>query len=80
MTRQIMTGYSPPTRAELEERISELETKVVVLAEAVTVLAQGLKTTPGADPGPEGVAHNARLAHELLMEGHLAPRRTKNEP
>lgn len=74
MTRQIMTGYFPPSQAELEERISELEAKVVTLAEAVTVLTQGLKTTPVADPGPDGAAHAARIAHELLIAARMAPR------
>lgn len=71
MARQIAFGVSPPSQAELEERISELEAKVAVLAEAITALVQGLSSPPTAGAAPEGAEQGARLAHELLIAARL---------
>lgn len=78
MSRQIMTGFSPPSQAELEERIGELERKLTVLTEAVAVMAQGLKGAPATGPDPGDAANASRLAHELLIAARMAPKQDRD--
>jgi uncharacterized protein YjbK len=55
MSRQIAMGYSPPSAAQLEQRILALETKVTELTEKVQALAGELELSQ-------------ELSHELSQE------------
>jgi hypothetical protein len=58
------------TEAEINERVSVLETQVRTLAQAIRTLADGLERLEGLvprDPEEEQLSRAARLAHELLL-------------
>jgi hypothetical protein len=68
MSRQIALGYGTPSPAVLENRIHALESKVIILTEAVVRLAHALENGPLAVPADEPADRAARPAHELLFE------------
>ena len=57
----------------MEERVHRLEAQADALAEAIEVLARGLKGEPMAEPRNRHAEEAARRAHELLLLARSAP-------
>ena len=53
--------------ADLERRVSRLETRTEAVTEAIRRLAHGLEKSPLAEPGENAVGEAARRAYDLLL-------------
>ncbi len=51
----------------LAERVRRLEAQMAALTEALEVLAQGLESSPLAEPPNRHIEQAARRTHELLL-------------
>lgn len=67
MVRHSDQGIRVTPLADLEGRVSRLETRTEAVAEAIRLLAHELEKSPLAEPGENAVAEAARRAYELLL-------------
>ncbi|MBF6223395.1 hypothetical protein IU479_35600 [Nocardia abscessus] len=71
------TGDSVKADAATTERLDEMEHRVLLLGDAVAVLARGLEQLPSSDTDDQRRADAAQQAHRILIAEHLTTASTQ---